>query len=341
TPPSTPPKSRSRLVSPRKLPRIPMTPHRPSSDMFWSQDFVDDWNDEHSPRKQLFPDAAASRSKSPTKQGPERRPEIATAVKRQSDREAKRAFEKSKHELAEKFLHELDTVITKGKMAKLTASTGGVRLVWSNKLKTTAGRAHWKGERLRAAVPEGATPTDANSSSTTDNKPRCRHHASIELAEKIIDDEDRLVNVIAHEFCHLANFMISGVTSNAQAHGREFKAWAAQVSRAFADRGVRVTTKHSYRINFKYVWRCAACGLLYNRHSKSIDPSRHRCGVCRGELAQIKPAPAKNKKKKTEEGEPAKLSGYQEFVKEQMRLLKEENPRSPQKEIMKMAASRW
>ena len=49
------------------------------------------------------------------------------------------------------------------------------------------------------------------------------HHASIELAEKIIDSPQRLVDTLAHEFCHLANFMVGAVTE--RPHGREFRGW--------------------------------------------------------------------------------------------------------------------
>ena len=35
--------------------------------------------------------------------------------------------------------------------------------------------------------------------------------------------QERLLNVIAHEYCHLANFMISGIKDNP--HGKEFKEW--------------------------------------------------------------------------------------------------------------------
>ena len=35
--------------------------------------------------------------------------------------------------------------------------------------------------------------------------------------------QERLLNVVAHEYCHLANFMISGIKDNP--HGKEFKAW--------------------------------------------------------------------------------------------------------------------
>ncbi|KAK4247156.1 SprT-like family-domain-containing protein [Corynascus novoguineensis] len=335
TPPNTPPRPRPGLMSPKKLPRIPITPHRPSSDLFWSQEFIDDWNDEHSPRKQLFPDAIAARQNSPTKASPEKKSKKTAGSKKLSEREAKKVFETTKRELAEQFLQELDAVITNSKLAELAASTGGIKTIWTNKLNTTAGRANWKRETIRTRQPDGTTVT------------RHKHHASIELAEKVIDDADRLRNVLAHEFCHLANFMVSGITTNP--HGREFKAWAAQCSRAFADRGVQVTTKHSYDIDFKYVWACAECNTEFKRHSRSIDPARHRCGCCRGELRQIKPVPRGAGKKAgggTGDGGEANNGGkvvseYQAFMKEQMRLVKEENPKSPQKEIMKIVASRW
>lgn len=317
-PPTTPPRVRpTGLVSPsKKLSRIPTTPHHPNSDLFWSREFVDDWNDEHSPKKQLFPNPSRSPAKPPT--SPKKKANASTTT---SDRGAKKAFEQAKHDIAAKFLRELDTTITQGRIAELAESTGGVKLQWSNKLNTTAGRANWKRETVRSTKPDGTVVVV-----------RVNHHASIELAEKVIDNEHRLLNVLAHEFCHLANFMISGVTNNP--HGKEFKAWAARCSREFGSRGIEVTTKHSYDIDFKYIWECVACAAEFKRHSRSIDPKRHRCGnpACKGELKQIKPTPRAG---------TGKASEYQVFMKEQMKVLKEENPKSPQKEIMKLVADRW
>ena len=109
-------------------------------------------------------------------------------------------------------------------------STGGIRIIWSKKLSSTAGRANWRREIIRSKNADELVSNTCH-----------RHHASIELAEKVIDDEgqlspnptslrdkltsfqDRLVNVIAHEYCHLANFMINGVKDNP--HGKEFKEW--------------------------------------------------------------------------------------------------------------------
>lgn len=310
TPPSTPPRAAkpNGLVSPNKKIVIPKTPHRPSMDAFWSQDFVNDWNDQHSPRKLMLPPV----NKSPSKASP----------KKDLKKETKKSFAARKHALAESFLLELDSKITQGKIAELAESTGGVKLVWTKTLNTTAGRANWRRETTRTT-----RKVDGEQISVT-----YKHHASIELAEKVIDDEHRLLNVMAHEFCHLANFMISGITTNP--HGREFKVWAAKCSALFGDRGIEVTTKHSYDIDFKYVWECDECGTEFKRHSKSIDPKRHRCGSCKGLLKQTRPTPRGAAAGKAP-------SRYQVFVKEQMAIVRAENSGSPQKVVMKLIAEKW
>ncbi|KAL6852858.1 hypothetical protein ACO1O0_007406 [Amphichorda felina] len=301
-PPRTPSKSEKQkgLASPTKQGHIPKTPHRPSMDVFWNQDFVNEWNEHHSPRKLVLP----PRPTSPSKKSPRK--------------DERKIFDSAKHDTAREFLGQLDARITGGKIAELAESSGGVKLVWSKTLNTTAGRANWRRETIRATKPDG-TGVDV----------KYKHHASIELAEKVIDDENRLLNVLAHEFCHLANFMITGITNNP--HGKEFKVWAGKCSRTFGDKGVDVTTKHTYEIAFKYVWECSACGTEHKRHSRSIDPQRHRCGSCKGTLRQTKPAPRGG-------GKP---SEYQVFVREQMRVVKEENPGRPQKDIMRMVAAKW
>lgn len=211
--------------------------------------------------------------------------------------------------MATSFLRELDDTITKGKLAAMTESTGGIRIVWTNKLNSTAGRANWRREAIR--IKQRANPSlppsqqQTSTSTAVPTTTTYKHHATIELASKVISDDTRLLNVLAHEFCHLANFMVSNVRNNP--HGREFKAWASQVTARFGgSHGIQVTTKHSYDIEYKYVWQCAACGMEFKRHSKSIDVRRHTCGACRGQLVQTKPKP------RAEEG---KVSEYQAFVK--------------------------
>ncbi|KAK4160130.1 SprT-like family-domain-containing protein [Cladorrhinum sp. PSN259] len=336
TPPSTPPKSKPSqrsLPSPSKLPRIPSTPHHASSDIFWSQEFVDDWNDQHSPVKTPFPSSTATgttttKSSKPAATTKTPKPKAAPCSSI-TQTVSKKEFSSSKQALAQSFLSELDSTITSGQLASLSASTGGIRLIWTNKLSTTAGRANWK-----------RTKSSSSSSSVT------QHHASIELSTKIISDPHRLLNVIAHEFCHLANFMVSGITTNP--HGKEFKSWASKVTARFGQsHGIEVTTKHSYEIDFKYVWSCEECATEFKRHSKSIDTSRHRCGVCKGVLRQVKPVPRGGGSKEKDggegggEGKGKGLSEYQVFMKEEMKRVKEENKGMKQNEVMRIVAGRW
>jgi predicted SprT family Zn-dependent metalloprotease len=319
TPPTSPRKRSTGLISPKKCPRIPLTPHRPNTDKFWSQDVINEWNDEFSPRKppkawSRIIEEDESRDYLPCKTLKNRSTKRNIAVL-----EAKKSFQQRKCEIAEAFLTELDRSITAGKITEMTASTGGVTIIWSKKLNTTAGRANWRREALKPVTePEYGS-----------NNARYRHYASIELAEKVIDDEVRLLNVIAHEFCHLANFMVSGVMNNP--HGKEFKIWAEKCSRRFGNRGIEVTTKHSYDIDYKYVWECENCGSEFKRHSRSINPTRHWCSLCKGGLTQKKPVPRVNRV----------TNEYQMFVKENMKMIRQENPESPQKDIMGMVGKRY
>ncbi|KAJ5679701.1 hypothetical protein N7462_007945 [Penicillium macrosclerotiorum] len=313
TPPASP--SRNRLRSPtKKKIRIPPTPHRESSDAFWSQGDTFDWIDEHSPRKETSPkrtviellqdfddsenegssrDSGTSSEPDPMSQVRHKTPKTLskTALKRM-EAEKKRAakarrlsFDNKKAEFALTFLGVLDEAVAGSQVTRLAEPTGGVKIVWSKTLQKTAGRAQWKGERQVSRSIDGRP----------EGPRKIRHHATIELAERIIVDEYRLINTLAHEYCHLANYMVSNVHDNP--HGASFKQWGKKCEEALKDHPLyggqlHVTTKHTYKIDYKYVWSCNGCGLEYGRHSKSIT-SNHRCGnsTCRGTLEQIKPKP--------------------------------------------------
>lgn len=319
TPPPSPPKQNI-LNSPTKIKpaKIPTAPLNPNIDAFWSQDVVNDWNEQWSPKKVLAspkknrfvtldsdadldaPSPSTSPRKSPTK-------------KDKSALQAKKDFESRKHQLAGDFLEELDSKVTNGQIAELAASGGGVKIIWNKKLNSTAGRANWRKECIKTTHSDG----------TVDRK--YRHIANIELAEKVIDDSDRLINVLAHEFCHLANFMVSGIKDNP--HGKEFKEWAKKCSYHFSDRNVVVTTKHSYDIAYKYMWECTSCRYEYKRHSKSIDPRKHTCGACKAPLVQTKPVPR---------AVGGKVSEYQMFVKDNFARVKKEKVGASHGEVMEV-----
>lgn len=234
---------------------------------------------------------------SPTKASSPTKARAAAAEAKKALAKKKKEFDERKVALAESFFKELDDKVTGGEIQKLAEATGGVKIIWSKKLNSTAGRANWKREILRSRP----SPTSSSSSTDTEQQQQqqqrqtSRHHATIELAEKVIDSDDRLINTLAHEYCHLTNFMISNIRTHP--HGTSFKEWARKCTEAFASHpvygggAIKVTTKHSYVISYKYIWCCEGCGLEYGRHSKSIDPLKVRCGRCKGGLRQVKPTP--------------------------------------------------
>jgi predicted SprT family Zn-dependent metalloprotease len=291
---------------------------------------VNTWNDAYSPQKTL---------KSPGKKlqpaGSFDTPPLSPTKRNKTDIAERKAFEASKETFASAFLAELDSTVTNNQISALAATTGGVQLIWSKTLTTTAGRANWKRETIKTRTrPSSDKTTGQDGTVTTVTH---KHHASIELSTKIIDNSDRLLNVVAHEFCHLANFMVSNITD--QPHGKSFKNWGRLVSKAFADRGVEVTTNHSYAIEYKYIWKCeevdGGCGREFGRHSKSVDPARHRCGGCKGSLVQIKPIPRKN-------AATGKGSGYAGYVKKHFAEVKKSlGPGVKHGEVMKALSQKY
>ncbi|RAL03757.1 uncharacterized protein BO80DRAFT_500073 [Aspergillus ibericus CBS 121593] len=317
TPPSSP--SKRSLRSPTKFKvHIPPTPHRESVDAFWSQETTNNWVDQYSPRKidllqdfdeseaepldtdimlkavkkkrytvkieelgseatdtEIVPKATKTPTKTPTKTATKTPSKTALrkaeADKRKAEKARKQEFLEKRHAMAEEFLKVLDDTVTGGQIHRLTEATGGVPIIWKT-FRTTAGRATWHYGKVEPG----------------------KHCAMIELSSQIIDAEDRVIKTLAHEFCHLANYMISGVTNNP--HGKSFYNWAHKVEKALKDhpiygQHIEITSRHTYEIDYKYVWRCVDCSYDYGRHSKSLDTQKARCGACRGRLQQIKPKP--------------------------------------------------
>ncbi|TRX95912.1 hypothetical protein FHL15_003054 [Xylaria flabelliformis] len=356
--------------SPAKAPRIPMSPWKPEHKEFWDPEVNFAWIDQHSPpkkstKKNTMPDLTAPQNKEELKRRYGTSPE---------KKQAKKAFDAVKEDLARDFLVELDEVVTNGELARLTESTGGLRIVWSNTLLTTAGRAHWK---CKTTTTTSRQPSASSTKTTT-----TQHYASIELATKVLSNESDLLNTVAHEFCHLAVFLLDGKPK--QAHGPEFKTYGRRVMMSAAsgsssnsrtgdavkklktprDRGVEinVTTRHSYEIEYRFVWRCVDCGGEVRRHSRSVDPTRQRCGRCQqGILVQVKPVPRGGGGGSATKGEGAglensrdlgtipkvqpkpekKKTAYQEFTSREMKALSVSHKSLSFGEKMAMVSARW
>ncbi len=402
--PTTPSKTNKTLpASPHKTPRIPLSPWKPEHKEFWDPEVNFAWIDKHSPAKptpkqhlaprpDLLPPPTTSAAASDAADGPVKGKgkgkgkKAAAAVAaaaanggsptKKQLREAKKAFDETKDALARSFLAELDERVTGGRLGRLTAATGGLRTAWSNTLQTTAGRAHWRCRTVTRTVrrADGTLATEEEpqqqqqqerDGETGGGGGGPRHEAHIELAAKVLTNEADLLNTVAHEFCHLAVFMLDHHPHDPQrrgkkpaAHGAEFKAWGRRCGAAFAHRGIEVTTRHSYDIDYKFAWRCAACAAEVRRHSRSVDPRRHRCGHCRGALLQVKPVPRggpdpsslpllplpspreeeEEEEKKRRRRQP---SAWQEFVASEMRELGASRRGLSLEKKMEIISGRW
>jgi len=136
---------------------------------------------------------------------------------------SKSTFRKDRNAITSRTFSEFNKLAFNSKLSS-------VEVNWSNKLNTTAGIT-----RMRGKLGEKNAHTRV---------------ATIELATKVIDDEDRLRATLLHEMCHAAQWLVDGV--HKPPHGSHFKKWAALSTRVIGD--VEVTTTHDYQIVYKYAW---------------------------------------------------------------------------------------
>jgi hypothetical protein len=118
---------------------------------------------------------------------------------------------------------------------------------------------------------------------------------------------------------------------------------------------IKVTTKHTYEIAYKFQWQCKStgCGKIYGRHSKSIDPTRHACGACSGRLVRLDKfgqpmididdvnAEGLSAGGETSARTPRKESEWSIFSKEAFKRIKAQQPGLGMTQINKIVAGDW
>ncbi len=96
--------------------------------------------------------------------------------------------------------------------------------------------------------------------------------------------EEELWRTLAHEMIHQWQF---DIRKHRPSHGAEFR---GMMHRMNAE-GLGVTIRHRLAtpVNAwnRYGWQCLHCGMAYHRQRRTISPSRHICGRCRGTLVEV------------------------------------------------------
>ena len=248
----------------------------------------------------------------------------------------KLSFQRNREAMAQKLLIEYDRAAFGGSLLRpqlFSSPTGkvselpNVTIQWSNRLRTTAGRAHLKLHSPRKGrkklsrkdhihqmelqaqkqpnscdgkktiftgrVTAASTlQASHNISEPEELSHGVRRSAIVELSTKVVDDEFRLQTTLLHELCHAAAWIVDGNLK--PPHGPCFQKWVAIATKAIQPT-IPITTKHKFEIHYKYSWECVnpSCSVtLIRRHNRrSIDIKRHVCGRCRGALREVMDTP--------------------------------------------------
>ena len=161
--PQTNPRKQTAIVDQTMLPssptrfRYPSLPHKESSSKFWDKQDHYTWIDKNTPLKP-----------------PPKSPSKASSTSTITDfKKAKEAFIQAREQIALDLLREIDDKVMGGKLSASTTTTGGVKLEWSTRLRTAAGRANWTRVKSRPLADEI----------------KDQHNLKIELSTKIITTE--------------------------------------------------------------------------------------------------------------------------------------------------------
>lgn len=97
--------------------------------------------------------------------------------------------------------------------------------------------------------------------------------------------DHELVSTLAHEMIHQWQYDILKRRPN---HGPDFLGKMREMNR---DGALAITVYHALKKEVhalsRFAWRCGRCGRIYRRQRRTIQPRRHHCGSCRGNLHEV------------------------------------------------------
>lgn len=164
-----------------------------------------------------------------------------------------------------------------------------IEIQWSRRLTTSAGMFISRvGPRARR-------------NGVADTNPSRR---LIRLSAPLLRDqsEQEIIGTLAHEMIHQWQFDILKRRPN---HGPDFRRIMAVMNRDGMGITIRHTLDEAVQALAKYLWQCQQCGRDYQRHRRSIRPSLHCCGACRGPLKEIRVIADTRKKAKMKSSRPS------------------------------------
>lgn len=151
-----------------------------------------------------------------------------------------------------------------------------IRIVWSRRLTASVGMFVSRGG------PRSGGGYDSRQREIRLSRPLLER-----LSARTPYAEQELYNTLAHEMIHQWQFDVLRRRPN---HGVDFLRKMAEMNRSGL---VSITTYHSLHKEVqalaRFAWRCTACGRVYRRQRKTIEPTRHHCGACRGSLQELPP----------------------------------------------------
>lgn len=155
-----------------------------------------------------------------------------------------------------------------------------IEIAWSRRLTASAGMFVSRvGPRARAG----------DCAATTHGRRLIR--LSLPLLQRLSDHAEQaqreIVSTLTHEMIHQWEFDVLKRRPN---HGPDFARKMAAMNRD----GLGITICHRFdeavQAFAKHAWQCLRCGKVYERQRRTIRPSRHRCGACKGALRKISPS---------------------------------------------------